>query len=576
MNRKLHPDSLVGRLLDDGLVTASQVELAETEQRRRGGSVAKVLSELGFITPEQFTAVLAREAGIPLADPASLRPDPEVAGLIPVEVARRLKLLPLGRREGTLIVAMADPCDVVALDHLRRCVATEVEILAAPERAIHNALDASEQVEPGIQTAINRWLAEEAPKPATTRINVVTAPPGLESAPVVQLVQEVLARAIEMGASDVHFEPAEQWLRVRVRLDGLLFPDVLIPKPLQSAVVARLKVLGDLDVAETRVPQDGRTTLTAHRQRYNLRISSLPTQYGESLVVRLLPAESAVPSLAQLGFDANTADQLRRAASNPHGVIIVTGPTGSGKTTTLYALLNELNQPDTGVFSLEDPVEMPVAGVRQTQIHEEAGLTYAVALRALLRQDPDVILVGETRDSETAQLMVRAAMTGHLVLTTLHTNDAIGAIPRLIDLGVERCLLSGSLVAVLAQRLVRCLCPDCRAPVPDAARYYAEQGIAMPPASKPRLWRATGCAKCRNSGYRGRRALFELLTFDEGLHALVARNSAYADLVNAARESGMRPLFEVGLRQVVEGATTLEELRRVTQSESREHAHIPI
>jgi len=566
MERESQPETLVVRLLDAGLVSLSQVQLAATEQRRRGGTVSRMLCELGFVPPDLFAAAIAEEAGIPMVDASRLRMTAGAVSLLPPEQARRLKVIPLSRRDGIVTVAMANPGDVMAVDQLRQTLGCEIEILVAQEREILNALDATERPGPGVQAAITRWLAEEPTSPNNSRpLDRMEESLGQADAPVVQLVQEVLVRAVEASASDVHFEPAENWLRIRLRIDGVLLPDVLIPKPLQPAVIARLKVLGDLDIAESRRPQDGRSTLLVNRRRINLRISSLPTQHGESVVVRLLPAESAVPTLAQLELEPAMEILLQKAIARPHGVVIVTGPTGSGKTTTLYAMLNELNRPDTAVFTLEDPVEMPLAGARQTQIHEEAGLTYSIALRALLRQDPDVILVGETRDTETAQLMIRAALTGHQILTTLHTNDELGAIPRLIDMGVERCLLPGSIGAVLAQRLVRRLCPLCRESVLDPVKFFEDSGVVISENLRPRAWQARGCPECRNTGFRGRRAVFELFAPDARFHDLLVKSSAHSDLVRHAREAGMRSMLENGLAEVLKGVTTLEELQQATR-----------
>ena len=501
-----------------------------------------------------------------MADSSQLRVDRELIELITLSQARRFRLVPLARQNGSVTVAMADPTDVLATDQIRQIVGDDLEVLVASEREILNALDACERRTLERPAALTRWL-EEAPRERSPELDSVKPIQKSDDAPVIQLVEEILERAVEAGASDVHFEPAETCLRVRLRLDGLLYPDVLLPRPLQSAVSARLKILGDLDVAESRRPQDGRSSISSRRRRTNLRISTLPTQHGESVVVRLLPADSVLPTVSSLELPPDLEEQLRRSFRQPHGAVIVTGPTGSGKSTTLYAVLNELNQPDTAVFTLEDPVEMPMDGVRQTQILEEAGLTYSAALRALLRQDPDVILVGETRDTETAQLMVRAALTGHVILTTLHTNDAAGAVPRLIDMGVEPGLLPGSLNAILAQRLVRRLCPACREPVADPkAMWSAVEGLRAS-ALEPRAWQARGCSDCRQSGYRGRLGIFELLVPDERFHDLIVGRASRAEVIRRARELGMRSLFENGIPRVWSGNTSWEELQQATREE---------
>ena len=355
-------------------------------------------------------------------------------------------------------------------------------------------------------------------------------------------------------------------MRIRMRIDGILYQDVLVPKSMQSPVIARLKIMASLDVTEQRLPQDGRATVYAGRREINLRVSSLPTAHGENLVLRILDSAAQGVNLLGLGFAPQDYEMFREAVHRPHGVVLVTGPTGSGKTTTLYAVLKEITSLEVSTFTLEDPIEYRMPLVRQTQIKEEIGLTFGLGLRALLRQDPDVILVGECRDTETATLMVRAALTGHLVFSTLHTNDAAGAIPRLIDMGVEPYLLPASLVAVLAQRLVRTICPDCKCPVEDPAAVFAELKLA-PPADQPlRLWKGAGCRECKQSGYRGRQAIFELMTLDHRFHDPIVRRAGAPEYFRLAREKGMHSMFDDGLRQVLAGNTTIEEVLEATRA----------
>lgn len=516
--------------------------------------------------PARIRPLRIEASRVPFLHHSQLQVDLELLGLLSVNQARRMRALPLHLGNSTLSVAMADTGDLLGIDRIRQVLGGEIDLYAAAEEDILHALDQAAEVIPVPAEAHPRRLAEASMPYGTPGAGGLSH--AASSAPegtVISLVQEILLHAFDAGASDVHFEPAEKGLRVRIRLDGQLSLERTVSKALMPAVIARLKVLGELDVAESRRPQDGRSTLETDRRRIHLRISSLPTQHGESMVVRILPSDSRVPTLERLELDAILEKGIRQALRHPHGVLLVTGPTGSGKTTTLYALLNELNQPDTAVFTLEDPVEMPVPGVRQTQIHEEAGLTYAAALRALLRQDPDVILVGETRDSETAQLMVRAAMTGHQILTTLHTNDALGAIPRLIDMGVEPCLLPDCLNAILAQRLVRRLCPRCRRPDPDPVRTLLEAGVTLPTQVSPSLWQARGCLECRHTGYRHRRALLELCVPDEPLHDLILRRSSHADLMRWGRSVGMRTLWENGLQEALNGVTSLQEIQQAIQ-----------
>jgi type II secretory ATPase GspE/PulE/Tfp pilus assembly ATPase PilB-like protein len=352
-------------------------------------------------------------------------------------------------------------------------------------------------------------------------------------------------------------------MRIRLRIDGLLQPELLAPKAMQTALTMRLKILADLDVAETRLPQDGRATVRVGGREVNLRVSVLPTGFGENVVLRILDPSAQLSNLATVGFAPEVLAQFREALDRPYGVILVTGPTGSGKSTTLYAALQEVGTMDVSTFTLEDPIEYRMPLVRQTQIREEIGLSFSNGLRALLRQDPDIILVGETRDAETAQLMVRAALTGHLVLSTLHTNDAAGALPRLMDMGVEPYLLPASLIAILAQRLVRTLCPRCKEPLADPARVFADLKLA-PPANRPlQLWCGVGCPECKHTGYRGRQGIFELMRIDERFHDPIVKRAGAPEYHRLAREAGMPSLLDDGLRKAVTGQTTIEELLRV-------------
>ncbi len=553
------------RLLASNLVTPVQLELAECEFRRRGGSLTKLLVELNLVPAEKLAEFIAQETKTEFIDLPRLKLDDAVVRLIPHEVARRLRALPISRTENTLKVALADPANIVAIDQIGRITGMRIEAAAATERDILNLLDRLRLDGPTIQESIEKIIDDEVLTSGTPQPVVEVEESSADDAPIIHLVNQVLQRAVNRRASDIHFEPEEKLMRIRTRVDGVLHPDVLIPKSLQSAVAARMKILGDMDVTECRVPQDGRASISVSRRKINLRISSLPTQFGESVVVRILDTGSQVNRLSHLGLAPEFEAKLRTAIDSPYGVVIVTGPTGSGKTTTLYSVLNEINQPDLSIFTLEDPVEMPLPGIRQTQIREEVGLTFSSALRSLLRQDPDVILVGETRDTETATLMIRAALTGHLVFSTLHTNDAPGAIPRLIDMGVEPYLLPSSLVAVVAQRLVRRLCPHCHEPIRDPEALLAKFRIPPPAGQDPKLWRAVGCDQCHGSGYRGRQAVFEIMTLDERFHAPIIRRAAHSDFVRLAHEGGMISMFDDGLRRAMQGATTLEELLRVTR-----------
>ncbi|MBL9175764.1 MAG: type II/IV secretion system protein [Verrucomicrobiales bacterium] len=548
------PDrGLADRLLSAGVLNPEQLELASAEQRRRGIGLLSVVAELGLTAPEKLSEFLAGEADTRAVNVLHPLPDPGLLEVLPLALARRLRVAPVAKSGNTLALATSDPFNIVTLDLLRHATGCDLDVVIAPERDILTALDRMEATAPTIHEAIDQVLEQTSTPASKAGAGPETADTTSSDAPVIALVNQVITKAVTSGASDLHVEPQERMVRLRLRNDGVLRADVLVPKALQSAVTARLKLIGNLDVTETRLPQDGRTTVLVDRKPVNLRLSSLPTQFGESVVVRILDPGAGIPGLKDLGLSETLESEVRDSLASPHGVFLTTGPTGSGKTTTLYSLLQELNRPEIGIFTLEDPVEMTVPGIRQTQVREDIGLTFGAALRSLLRQDPDVILVGETRDTETATLMVRAALTGHLVFSTLHTNDAPGAIPRLLDMGVEPCLLPDSLIAVMAQRLVRRLCLQCRQPATEPL-----PGANANPIPQP--WMPCGCAECRDTGYRGRVALFELLRFEERFHDAVIRRAPHSEFVRLAREGGMRCLFEDGLRRIQEGITTLTEV----------------
>ena len=473
------------------------------------------------------------------------------------------------------------------MDTLHQVTGLGIEIVTAPERDILNCLDLYYRSGDTIDESIDKILDEKDRQEAQPLEEVLSRMANKdEDAPVIRVVRQIITRAVNNRASDVHFEPEERMMRVRTRVDGVLYQDVLIPKAMQSAVVTRMKILADLDLAETRVPQDGRATILVGGRQVNLRVSSLPTSYGENVVARILDPTSQILNLPALGFLPDVEAQFREVMNKPYGVVLVTGPTGSGKTTTLYGALKEVSTMDVSTFTLEDPIEYRMSLVRQTQIKEEVGLTFSNGLRALLRQDPDIILVGETRDTETAQLMVRAALTGHLVFSTLHTNDAPGAIPRLLDMGVDAFLLPASLLAVLGQRLVRTICPNCKEEVKNPETVFERLKIA-PPAEVPsaeggvqndgdgdaatrnpppalRLWHGAGCRACNQTGFKGRVAIYELMVLDERYHDPILHRAGAPEFRRLAQEKGMRTMLEDGVLKAMQGLTTLEELLRVT------------
>ena len=557
---------LAQQLLAADLVTQVQLDLAQREQERNGGQLAQILVQLGFVDPNRLAEFLGRQAGTRAVNLDNISVHQSVLAAVPLEVARRCVAMPLSRENGTLTIALADPFNVTAVDTLRHVAGLHIDLVTAPERDILNCLELYYSTGETIGESIDKVLEEKDRQGAQPLEEVLSRLANKdEDAPVIRLVRQIITRAVNNRASDVHFEPEERMMRVRTRVDGVLFQDVLIPKAMQSAVTTRMKILADLDLAETNIPQDGRASVVVGGRQVNLRVSSLPTSFGENVVARILDPSSQFVSLPSLGFAPDVEASFREVLNRPYGVILVTGPTGSGKTTTLYAVLHEVSTMEYSTFTLEDPIEYRMPLVRQTQIREEMGLTFSSGLRALLRQDPDIILVGETRDTETAQLMVRAALTGHLVFSTLHTNDAAGAVPRLIDMGVDPFLLPASLLGVLAQRLVRTICPNCKEEVKDPASILEQLKVPPPEGEPVRLWRGAGCAACNRTGYKGRAGIFELMTIDERFHDPILRRAGAPEYLRLGRERGMRTMFEDGLLKATQGVTTVEELLRVTR-----------
>jgi type IV pilus assembly protein PilB len=555
------------QFVEAGMLTPEQLELARREQQRSGSRLGQILVQLGFVPAEALAHFLGEQAGTTVVHLNRIAIPEQIIQLVPGDVARRCLAIPIERQNGTLTVAMADPFDVMAVDLLQQISGKHINVVTASEEDILNSLEVHYSSGDSIGASINKILDEKERQMSRSLDEALNRMANKnEDSPVIRVVRQIITRAVNHRASDIHFEPEEHMMRVRTRVDGVLHQDVLIPKAMQSAVITRMKILADLDLAEKHKPQDGRASLIVGGRQVTLRVSSLPTSFGENIVARILDPSSQTLGLDTVGFAPDVLTAFRQAVNEPHGVVLVTGPTGSGKSTTLYSVLNEVSTMDVSIFTLEDPIEYRIALVRQTQVHEEMGLTFSTGLRALLRQDPDVILVGETRDTETAQLMVRAALTGHLVLSTLHTNDAAGSIPRLIDMGVEPYLLPAALLAVLAQRLVRGLCSHCKEMLPDPAGILTKLKIPPPSGSDPlQLWRGKGCPVCNQSGYKGRRGIFELMMLDERYHDPIVHRAGAPEYRRLSREQGMRTMFDDGLVKATQGVTTIEELLRTTR-----------
>jgi type IV pilus assembly protein PilB len=544
-------------LLEQGHITETQLDLALREQKRKSKLLGATLLELGFVSQDVLAQFLAQKTESESVELGEVAISPELRRLVPESLARRFCAVPISRKQDELTVAIADPLNVTAFDVLEERTRARVNLVAAPEGEILHAIERLYESGQSVEE-----IVEELLKLGSERLASTTE----QDAPMIRLVDRIIAEAVNRGASDIHVQPEEKIVRVRLRRDGALSAGYLLPKEIQPALIARFKIVGGMDIAENRRPQGGRGTARIASRQISMRLSSLPTSFGESVVVRLLDRGGVTLNLQALGFDPATEQAFRGVLERPHGMILVTGPTGSGKTTTLYAALSLINGAESSIFTLEDPIEYQLAFVRQTQINEAVGLTFAEGLRTLLRQDPDVILVGETRDTETAKLMVRAALTGHLVFSTLHTNDAVGAIPRLVDLGVEPYLLAATLAAVLGQRLVRRLCPKCRVTVPDAAaKLDALSARHKVKFSEQTLWQPGGCADCNNTGYRGRIAIIEFLPIDSSFHSSIVNGIDIRRLTAVARDGGFRTMFEDGVSKAQQGLTTLEEVLSVTQ-----------
>jgi type IV pilus assembly protein PilB len=539
------------RLLEAGLISRHQLELALKEQKRTGRLIGAVLHDLGFVTEQGIASFLAQDTQSLSVDVSQIEIQPEVSGLVPYDYCREAALIPCNRRDGTLRIVMADPFNVVAIDRVEHLTGLKVEVLAAPQADILERLSTIHDREASLDQTIDELMKIGGRRGGDEAI-----------APVIRAIEQIISAAVRKSASDIHFEPDEKSLRIRMRHDGILQPFVIVPKDLQEPFSARLKVMANLDVSETRLPQDGRFGFNLGHRELNIRMSCLPTNFGESIVLRILDGGSLLLEAHALGMRPADEAGLAEAVLRPHGVVLVTGPTGSGKTTTLYTALNSVNRLERAVFTLEDPIEYRLPHIRQTQVNDKIGLTFGSGLRTLLRQDPDVLLVGETRDKETAQLMVRAALTGHLVFSSLHTNDSFSAIPRLIDLGVEPFLLPATLHLVVAQRLVRRLCRVCREPVADPAAHLRFFNVPPPGDFEPKLWKPCGCPECRNQGYKGRVAIFEMLFLDDDYHPALHRGSV-DEMKKVAQAKKMPSLFEDGLRRAFNGDTSLEEVFRV-------------
>jgi type IV pilus assembly protein PilB len=555
-------------LLRENQITSQQLQEALEEQKRLGGSIkiGALLVKKGFITEETLTFFLSKHFGLPQIHLADITFDPTLTEVIPAHVARKYEILPIGREGPNLKIAISDPSNIFALDDLKFLTGSNIRLFLVSDESLKEALDQyytiSDTISGVLEDIKNLEVDVIKPEEDQDELNLELA---AAEAPVVKLTNLILLDAIKRGASDIHFEAYDKAFRVRYRIDGMLYEVMNPPLKLKNAIVSRLKIMSNLNIAERRLPQDGRLKLRFGQGReMDFRVSSLPTLFGEKVVLRLLDNHNFRFSLNLLGFEPEALQEFQSAIHKPHGMVLVTGPTGSGKTTTLYSALSELNQTTQNISTAEDPVEMNILGINQVQIHEEIGLTFSHTLRSFLRQDPDIIMVGEIRDRETAEIAIKAALTGHLVLSTLHTNDAPNTVTRLLDMGVEPFLVASSLNLVVAQRLIRTICSKCKQPLeapPELMRQFDLDPAAVV------LFGGTGCPECNFSGYRGRIAIYEVLPFRDALKELVFERTSAAEIRRAARTLGMMTLRETGLHKVIAGITTLEEVLRITERE---------
>jgi type IV pilus assembly protein PilB len=561
---------LVGRptgqvLVDMGLLTQEQVVQAATEQQVSHQRIGEIALAKGWITKADLMQALANRLGCRYLDLTVTRIDPVALELISERDARRYMAIPVGFvDEHTVLIAMADPSNIVAIDDLRILTGFDIEPGLAGQEEIVAMLSKLRSVDGQLSDGLESKVeAGEEEAPAEDMRDIREQ---VEAAPVVKLVNGVLARAADEGASDIHFEPQAKDLLIRFRHDGVLHEIMTIPKRLQAGVISRLKIMADLDIAERRIPQDGRIGLTVGGRPIDMRVASLPTVYGEKVVIRLLDRSNVMLRLEDLGFSEQALARYRRSFMKPYGAMLVTGPTGSGKSTTLYATLNILNTSEKNIITVEDPVEYRLSGINQVQINPKAGLTFASGLKSILRCDPDIVMVGEVRDKETAQIAIESALTGHLVLSTLHTNDAPGALTRLTEMGVEPFLTASAVDCVIAQRLVRKLCEYCREAYKPTREILLQMGLGSQRVESHEdvtLFRAVGCPRCNNTGYKGRMGIYEIMLVTEAIERLIIERKSADEIGRVARAEGMMALRQDGLERVLQGMTSIEEISRV-------------
>lgn len=560
-------------LLKEGLISEEQLQLALKEQKKNGERIGYNLINLGILTEEQITSFLAKQWNLPIINLNNYNIPSKVIKLLPAEMVIKHQVIPIDKIGNILTLAMVDPANIFAINDIKFMTGCEVEPVICSDTALKEAIvkyyenkDVLEELIKDVKEAMVEVIEEEKEQ------DISKLKEEVEDAPVVKLVNLIISEAIKRNASDIHIEPYEDTLRVRYRIDGVLYTGITPPVRLKSAVVSRIKIMAELDIAERRLPQDGRIKIRLKNKELDLRVSVIPSLFGEKVVLRILDKSSLSLSLETLGFEKEDLKKFEKAISFPHGIILITGPTGSGKTTTLYSALHKINSPDINILTVEDPVEYNLMGINQVQTKADIGLTFAHALRSFLRQDPDVMMVGEIRDYETIEIAIRAALTGHLVLSSLHTNDAPSAIVRLLNMKVEDFLITSTLIMIVAQRLLRKICPECKEEIPPDFEFLKRANIPQEELVKNKwlFYQGKGCNNCANIGYKGRVAIYEVMPITSTIKKLILEKSSLEQIIKAAKEEGMRTLKENALLKLKQGITTVEEIIRVITKEEVE------
>jgi type IV pilus assembly protein PilB len=563
--------SRLGELLvRQNLISSQQLQKAQEEQRKAGGRLGYNLTKLGYLREADLTAFLSKQYGVPSINLAEFEIEQDVINLVPKDVAEKHQVIPVNKSGANLIVAMADPSNIYAIDDLKFLTGYNIEVVVASEAALKTAIekyyDEGERFNDVLADFDDQGIEYVADE---EDVDVGDLSKSAEDAPVVKLVNLILMDAVKKGASDIHVEPYEKVFRIRFRIDGVLYEVMKPPLKLKNAITSRIKIMSKLDIAERRLPQDGRIKIKLGKgKEMDFRVSVLPTLFGEKVVLRLLDKSNLQLDMTKLGFEQKALDDFKGAINKPFGMVLVTGPTGSGKTTTLYSALSELNKISDNISTAEDPVEFNLPGINQVQMHDEIGLNFAGTLRSFLRQDPDIIMVGEIRDFETAEIAVKAALTGHLVLSTLHTNDAPSTINRLLNMGIEPFLVSSSVNLVGAQRLCRKICSECKEEVKVPPQALIDAGMSPEVANKAVIFHGKGCPVCSETGYKGRIAVYEVMPVGEELREFILNGASTVEIKREAMRLGMKSMRKSALSKLEEGVTTMEEVLRVTMSDN--------